>query len=456
MIQYIKTVMLLLTAVAGASVYAQQNTLGSLWLKVEQNYPGIKAAQSAMAAAVLNEKSVSGNRLPQVKMQIQNSYSTYDGSAGAFYPQPGFFNVSGSAGMLTGAAFSPNTFSSAVLEWDFFSFGKLKKEKEMSHSITNTRILEKDAYLLKLKKSLSERYISLIFQEAKLKWNEKNIDLLNDIRGITSGLSAAGLKPAADSLLALSSYMQALGEADRLGGSRQAALINLSELLNADTSFNKAPLTKITVPPGFLSPQTTLNIAHPMLMLLNEQSAYYELSSAFQKRSSLPSLKLLGGYAFRGSGIDEGGYVSGKFRDGFSNTTNNVLAGLGITWNITDLYTKRIKAGALSKEAERSKLLTEQYLQSMQADLSATAIRIFQQYEQLKKIKTAVEQAGAAYNMYLARYKSGLINLSELLQIRILLEQAENNHIEASKNYWLLLADEAELTADFNFLFNNL
>jgi outer membrane protein TolC len=56
----------------------------------------------------------------------------------------------------------------------------------------------------------------------------------------------------------------------------------------------------------------------------------------------------------------------------------------------------------------------------------------------------------------LARYKSGLIGLSELLQIRILLEQAENTHIEASREYWLLLAYEAELTADFNFLFNNL
>ncbi|MNW09398.1 hypothetical protein D3C71_2063840 [compost metagenome] len=58
--------------------------------------------------------------------------------------------------------------------------------------------------------------------------------------------------------------------------------------------------------------------------------------------------------------------------------------------------------------------------------------------------------------MYLARYKSGLITLSELLQIRNLLEQAENNHVEASLSYWILLAHESELTADFDYLFNNL
>ncbi|MNU02709.1 hypothetical protein D3C72_2464980 [compost metagenome] len=58
--------------------------------------------------------------------------------------------------------------------------------------------------------------------------------------------------------------------------------------------------------------------------------------------------------------------------------------------------------------------------------------------------------------MYMARYKSGLITLTELLQIRMLLEQAENNHIEASRSYWLQLANEAELTNNFDFLFNNL
>ncbi|WP_332911885.1 TolC family protein [Algoriphagus boritolerans] len=73
-----------------------------------------------------------------------------------------------------------------------------------------------------------------------------------------------------------------------------------------------------------------------------------------------------------------------------------------------------------------------------------------------KKTRLGVNQSRDAYNMYLARYKSGLITLSELLQVRTLLEQAENNHIEASREYWMLLAYEAELTADFDFLFNNL
>lgn len=115
-----------------------------------------------------------------------------------------------------------------------------------------------------------------------------------------------------------------------------------------------------------------------------------------------------------------------------------------------------MKGQQLFKEAESSRFLHAQYEQAMQADLSAAQAKIIQQYSQLQKTKLAVQQSQDAYHMYQARYKSGLITLSELLQIRTLLEQAENVHVEASRDYWILLAYEAELTADFDFLFNNL
>jgi outer membrane protein TolC len=205
-----------------------------------------------------------------------------------------------------------------------------------------------------------------------------------------------------------------------------------------------------------LNKVNTINPTHPILDALDKQSEYYTLSGEAQKRSSLPSINLLGGYAYRGTGISPNGTVSGAWKDGFNNTTNNFLAGIGITWNLTSLHTNRMKGEQLFKEAESTKLLHSQYQQAMQADLSASQAKIIQQYEQLQKTRLAVQQSQDAYNMYLARYKSGLITLSELLQIRILLEQAENAHIEASRDYWVLLAYEAELTADFDFLFNNL
>lgn len=453
------TTLLWLAIVAALPLYAQQQqdyTLGSLWSKVEENYPGVGAKMSAIDAAKYNQRAVKGNMLPQVNAQAQNTYGTYEGSAGGFFPQPGFFNVNGSV-PLDGSTTAANTFGSAIVNWELFSFGKLRKQNEAAGALYNKSVSDKDAYVLNLKKILSERYITLLYNNAKLQWTKNNAERLNDIRKITSGLSASGLRPAADSLLASSSYVQAMGEYDKWNGFKNAAYIKLLELYGDDTVNCTASANRFDNPAeNSLNKVNTINPSHPILDALDKQSEYYTLSGEAQKRSSLPSINLLGGYAYRGTGISPNGKVSGAWKDGFRNTTNNFLAGIGITWNLTSLHTNRMKGEQLFKEAESTKLLHSQYEQAMQADLSASQAKIVQQYQQLQKTKLAVQQSQDAYNMYLARYKSGLITLSELLQIRILLEQAENAHIEASREYWVLLAYEAELTADFDFLFNNL
>lgn len=454
------TTLLWLTIVATFPLYAQQqrkNTLGILWPKVEENYPGIRARALAVDAAELHERSVNSEMLPQVKAQAQNTYGTFQGSAGAFFPQAGFFNVSGSPAPLGGSSTAANTFGSATIEWELFSFGKLHKQSAAAGSLHRKSVSEKEAYLLDLKKILSERYILLLYNQAKLQWTQRNVDRLDDIRKITAGLSASGLRPAADSLLASSSYVQAIGENDKWTGKSDASLIKLLELYGEQTLDYSESVSRFSNPSAeHVISESTIGVSHPILDALDHQSAYYALAGEAQKSASLPSVRFLGGYAHRGTGIGPNGTVSGSWKDGFSNTTNNFLVGVGITWNLTNLHTNRVKGEQLFKEAQRASLLRSQYQRTIQADLSAWQKEIIQQREQLQKTKLAVQQSQDAYNMYLARYRSGLITLSELLQIRLLLEQAENSHIEASKDYWILLAYQAELTADFDFLFNNL
>ncbi len=459
MIKHIGAFTILWIAIAaGNTVYGQQkgHTLGFLWAEVKGHYPGIAARQSDVEAAMFNERAVKSNMFPQVKAQVQNTYGTYDRTMGAFFPQPGLFNVSGTAG-LNGAALSPNTFASTIVEWELFSFGKLHKQNEATRAITGKKLSEKKAYLLQLKKTLSERYIDLLYNEAKLRWNEKNVERLNDIRKITAGLSSSGLKPAADSLLATSSYLQSQGKNNRLLGNRKASLIKLLELYPGDTVAYGASLIHFKEPDK--TPKNEIRLispSHPTLMALGNQSKYYQLRGKVQRKSALPSVSLMAGYAYRATGIGDNGVVSGTWKDGFSNPAENVLAGIVITWNVSDLYTKHLKANSLLRKAESTGYLQQQYKEAMQAELSASKAKIIQQFKEIKKTNAAVQQAEQAFEMYLARYESGLIDLSTLLQIQLLLEQAEDNHIDAAYKYWLLIANEAELTTDFSYLFNNL
>src|SRR5690606_31247276 len=348
--------------------YAQQqeHTLGSLWPKVEENYPAVGARVATIDAAKFNSQVVKDNLLPQVNTQAQNTYGSYQGSSGGFFPQPGFFNVSAST-PLSGSSAAANTFASATIEWELFSFGKNRLQNKAAEALYGKAVSEKDAYLLELKKTLSARYILLLYNNAKLQWSEKNGERLNDIRHITSGLSASGLRPAADSLLASSSYIQALGERDKWIGFKQAALIQLAELYGDDTIHYSTSTNRFINPVQYHEQDNMLNALHPALDVLNKQADYYSWSGQAVKKALLPSVKLLGGYAFRGSGISPNGTVSGAWKDGFSNGTNNFLAGIGITWNLTNLHTGRLKEQKLIQEAQSTKFSQTQHERVMQA-----------------------------------------------------------------------------------------
>lgn len=440
------------------SAFAQQREgqLNSLWEEVQQSYPGLEARAATVASAKLEERSVFGERLPQLRAQAQNSYATYEGISGAFFPQAGQFNVSG-ANSLMGPSWTFNTYASSTLQWELFSFGKHTYKSKAAQAKTHSAEGEQEAYELQLQKELSQRYLDLLFNETKLETNQDNLDRLNTIRSITSGLAKAGLKSAADSLLASSSFNQAMGDHEHLKGKKQAALIQLLELTNGKEANYLASV------PHFLDPlaealdkTTEIDPSHPLLTAVDQQRQSLDYQGKSTAKEALPSVHLIGGYAYRGTGIGDDGVVTDNWNDGFANNVSNGLVGVGITWNLSDLYTKKQRSGSLKKQAESQGHRLKQYQQQMQSELAAVQNQMARQYTEVEKTNEAQQQANAAYQMYLSRYKSGLMDLSNLLQIQILLEQAEKKHIDAAFDFWMLMAAEAELIADFSHLFNTL
>ncbi|MCT4122358.1 efflux RND transporter periplasmic adaptor subunit [Elizabethkingia anophelis] len=116
-------------------LYAQQNLLlGKIWTETEKNYSGIRAEQSAIESSEYNEEAVKASAIPQLKLQYQNTYGTLEGSNGGFFPQSGFFNVSGVRN--SGASTSSNNFGSAIVEYEIFNFGRQRAEVKAASTFT--------------------------------------------------------------------------------------------------------------------------------------------------------------------------------------------------------------------------------------------------------------------------------------------------------------------------------
>lgn len=458
MIKHIRVVLGMVLFLCVHTIWAQdrEGKLGTLWETVKSTYPGINFQQSKVTSAQMEARAVVGERLPQVKSQAQNSYGTHNGIMGAFFPQAGLFNVSGPADSPE-SSWNPNSYASATLEWEFFAFGKTRNKSKAAQANTQKALGEQEAYFLHLQKELSERYIRLLYNEAKLETNQQNVERLKSLQTITTGLADAGIKTEADKLLSSSSYNQAVAENEKLKGRKQAALTKLYELTGT-LKVDYVPSISHFLDPNTIAKEKSdeINTGHPILTSIDAQRQKLEYLRRSENNAALPSVNLLGGYAYRGTGIHSDGTVSDSWNDSFSNSVTNALVGIGITWNISDLYTQKQKSNSLKAQAESQQFLYDQYENQMQADLTSIQQQIQSQFAEVQKTHEAQTQVNRAYDMYFARYQSGLIDLSTLLQIQTLLEQAETRHIQAAYEYWLLLAAEAELLADFDYVFTNL
>ena len=173
-------------------------------------------------------------------------------------------------------------------------------------------------------------------------------------------------------------------------------------------------------------------------------------------RKQLPSISLLAGLSARGTGINRDGRVDQDFASGFDNSSRNYLIGLGLSWNLTGLYTGSLERKRAQKQVDAAQSQYQLQKLQMNTALQAISSRISAQVKQVAKTKAALKKTLNAYDLYLSRYEAGLINLTELLQIQALLQQVEKSDIEGYQELWSQLNTRAELSGDYSYLFNNL
>src|SRR5690606_1289500 len=90
---------------------------------------------------------------------------------------------------------------------------------------------------------------------------------------------------------------------------------------------------------------------HPQLAFKKEQIAYAEKQKDLASLGAFPSLSLLGGVQLRGHSMQTGHSVYENWGDSYSNTVDNYLVGIGLTWNLGQAFDSRLEKGLRLEEA---------------------------------------------------------------------------------------------------------
>jgi len=428
--------------------------LDDAWKIALAEYPGISTKDAAIQAAVFNKKYATSHRLPTISMQLQSNYGTFNSTSGAFFPLPGFFNVNATALNSDDHHLAGSTFGSLTFNWNVFQFGRQRKFEQMAAINLDRSKKDMESYKIGLKTQVTRLYVDLLYKKSALKWTSENAARVKEILEIAKSLADAGLKPGADTSLVASSFFQLAANEEDWKGKEIASKDQLGAYLkDLDTDFELNIQPFLSGAGSYIGLSTSDSLKnHPYLTTLATDVQYKKAQSNMYQQSAYPSLSILGGGSVRGTSINHAGFNTGKWQDSFNNGAGNYLFGIGLVWNISGIHQNNLQRQQFRQEAIAAQSIYDKKALNLRALRKANQAQLIQKTKQLAKTTIGIAKANEAFQLYLTRYETGVINLTELLQIQHLLQQAEKAHLDASHAFWLKVIEGTELSGNFSHL----
>lgn len=193
---------------------------------------------------------------------------------------------------------------------------------------------------------------------------------------------------------------------------------------------------------------------HPFIQFAHSQVAVNQAKEQLLRKSYLPKLTLFGTVFGRGSGVQPGGEM--KTFDGLGMSRFNYGTGVQLAFPI-------MKYGEVKRQLQVQSLLTTAAQESL---LESTTQLTTQQriatttftssLAVAEETKRQLKTAQYAFSAMETRYSTGLVNLSDVVQVQYNLLQAELDVKTAYWNAWKALLLQAAVQGDLNLFLSEI
>jgi len=443
-------IVLVLLILACTGAWAQTHHLQELLDQGQKNYPVIKAREAERNGAAWDAKAAGSEYLPRISAQHQYTYATSNSMAGSFYPNPTVISPAGGIRAETTSQATWGSYTSALLEWNIFNFGKVsgnvkaaKAQRESvdaayANEVFQHQIRVADAYLLTL---MTEKLASI---------QQANLERTLRFRQVVEAGVRAGLRAGVDSALAHAEYEKAkilVLESERNSKTQTLRLMELAGAADQDL-YTLDSMRFYTQLPRAVDSIGTISRMHPLLRSYQVRAEAGRARSIAVKRSFLPSITLVGAAWARGSGVYNDDSFHTSFADGTKYQVNNYLVGIATRWTISDFVPIRQRYKGEYYRAIRDQELYQEQNLRIHRQVRETGIQYSVALEQAHTAPQQLTAARQAYQQASARYKSGLTDLPTLLQSMVSLNRAEADLAVAYSNVWRTLLAVAAAKGD--------
>jgi outer membrane protein TolC len=444
-----------LIALLPALLHAQRINLPAILEQSKANYPLIKARLMDVQSANQDLLTAKSDYIPRLGVQHQYTYGTSNSVAGSFYPNPAVISPSGGIRAENTYIATWGSFTSTMMEWNVFNFGKVAAGVTAARAGLATTQAAYENELFQHQIRTVDAYLLALITERLERIQQTNLQRASHFREIVAAGVRSGMRAGVDSSLANAEYTKTemlLLETTR---NAQTQLLQLAEFsgsigntlpsLDSMQFFSSLPIL----------PDTSSSITNPILALYDARARQSEARSIAIRRTYLPSISLVGAAWARGSGVSpaDDSFQTG-FHDGTKYQVYNYLFGAATRWYLTDIVpiSHRYKSERYHYAREREQY-NEQRLK-LQRQRRESEIHYDLMVAQASRAPVQLAAAQRAYRQASARYSSGLTDLPTMLQSMVTLSRAEADMAIAYSNTWRALLAIAASKGDINIFLN--
>ena len=392
---------------------------------------------------------------------LPTSYLGDELTAGTDNSIPGSYVSFGVIPSSSSGVRSSNNYQSAIGNIGFFynqyellDFGLKKATVRNAEAVVNLSQadLDRETYLVQWQ--VSKLYLDILKNQFQLAIDRENVSRYETIYKVIEAVTQSGIKPGADSALAMAelsrtriTYNQTLGSIRQL----QQQLSFLTGIppddVNIDTARTRSYLSAPGLP-GHID--STALYANPLVDYFNKEKLLYQQREYLVKKSYLPKVFLLGVGWARGSSIDYTDNYKSSAASGLGYQRFNYLAGLTVEYDLWNTVHRKDK----ERIARNNTLASEYGLQQQQLSLANVGNKAEESIrtatQNLVEIPVQVEAAKSAYDQKTAQYKAGIINLVDLTNASFVLYRSQTDYVQTLSDWLLANLDKYSAAGQLN------
>ncbi len=433
-------------------------TLAEALEMAKQNYPSIKAKEAEVKGAKQELGSTRSQYIPALFAQDQISFGSVNTVRGSFFPNEGMA-IPTSGGISNDPTNMQGVFgsySSFVMNWKFFNFGKIRANVKASKAGLSSATLDYDNEVFQHQVRVADVYLLLIVAEKLVNVEKVNFERLKTLRSAILSNTSSGLRPGVDSSYINAEYSKALMLLLESQKNETSQRLKLAELIGSSSSNIQADTMSFYNSMPQVSDEIVTIDNNPLLKYKLAQVDIMKARAIAVKRSYAPSISFLGAAGGRGSGASNNAAdpVTGKFAlnssfgAGVPFKAYNYFFAVSVLWNIFDYPRIHHLYRSELYKVERDNYLYEEQKLILNRQMENVVLQINLAKEQAHQAPIQLSFARSAYNQAQARYKAGLATLPEVAQNFYLLNRSETDLSIAYSNVWRALLMKSAVVGD--------